>query len=67
MDDRRVGLIARALRRRRAWRQQDLARVADVSQSTVSRFERGHLDRLAIGTLRRILGALEARTELEVR
>ena len=67
MDDRRIGLIVRALRRRRGWRQVDLAAAAGVSQATVSRFERGHLDQLAMSVVRRILKPLEARGELEVR
>lgn len=41
--------------------------MAGVSQTTVSRLERGHLDHLAVRTVRRILGALEVRVELDVR
>ena len=67
MDDRRVGLLVRALRRRRRWRQADLAEAAGVSQSTVSRLERGHLDVLDLRVIRRMLGAVEARGELDVR
>jgi transcriptional regulator with XRE-family HTH domain len=67
MDDRRVGLIVRALRRRRGWRQSDLAAATDVSQSTISAVERGHLDTLTLFRIRRILGALDARGDFEVR
>ena len=67
MDDRRVGLVMRALRRRRGWRQVDLGRAADVSQSVISRAERGHLGSLSWHTLRRILTALDARLEADVR
>jgi transcriptional regulator with XRE-family HTH domain len=67
VDDRRIGLIVRALRRRRRWRQVDLARASGVSQSTISRFERGHLDELALRIVRNILAALDARGELELR
>lgn len=67
MDDHRVGLLVRALRRRRRWRQADLAEAAGVSQSTVSRLERGHLDALDLRVIRRMLGAVEARGELDVR
>ena len=67
MDDRRVGLIVRALRRRRGWRQSDLAAASDVSQSTISAVERGHLDTLTLFRIRRILGALDARGDFEVR
>jgi transcriptional regulator with XRE-family HTH domain len=67
VDDRRVGLIIRALRRRRGWRQSDLAVAAGVSQQLVSTIERGHVDTVAHGTLRRLLGALDARCEIDVR
>jgi transcriptional regulator with XRE-family HTH domain len=41
VDAVRIGRVVRALRHRRGWRQVDLGRVAGVSQSFVSRFERG--------------------------
>jgi len=43
MDDRTNGLVIRALQRRQGWRQSDLAARAGVSQSTISRAERGWL------------------------
>ncbi len=64
MDDRRFGLAVRALRRRRRWRQIDLADAAGVSQPLVSLVERGHLASLTVHTLRAILGALESRLDL---
>jgi transcriptional regulator with XRE-family HTH domain len=67
VDDRRVGLIARALRRRRRLRQDDVADAAGVSQSAISRFERGHLDELSLRMVRAILAAVDARAELEIR
>ena len=67
MDDRRVGLVIRALRRRRAWRQSDLAAAAGVSQPAISLTERGHVETFSLRTLRRILLALEARGEMDVR
>lgn len=67
MDDRRVGMVIRALRLRRGWRQLDLASAAGVSQQLVSTVERGHIDSIAHGTLRRILGELDARCEIDVR
>jgi transcriptional regulator with XRE-family HTH domain len=67
MDDRRVGLVIRALRRRRGWRQVDLSRAANVSQSEVSRAERGHLENVSLTSLRKILGALDARVTFDVR
>jgi transcriptional regulator with XRE-family HTH domain len=45
VDDRKVGLIIRALRRRRGWRQVDLSSRAGVPQSVVSEIERGHIAR----------------------
>jgi transcriptional regulator with XRE-family HTH domain len=67
VDDRRLGLQIRALRRRRNWRQADLADAAHVSQSMVSLVERGHLDGVAVRTLRAILAALDARLDLGIR
>jgi transcriptional regulator with XRE-family HTH domain len=60
MDDIRVGRICRALRRRRGWRQLDLARRVGCHQTTVSRLERGQLEHLDIGLVRRILRELGA-------
>ena len=67
MEDIRVGLTVRALRRRQGLRQSDLARAAEVAQSTVSRLERGHLDQLAMATVRNIFTALDATVELAPR
>jgi transcriptional regulator with XRE-family HTH domain len=44
-----------------------LARVSGVSPATVSRIERGHLDRTSIAVLRRIFGAVDARIDLNPR
>ncbi len=67
MDDRRVGLLVRALRRRRGWRQVDLAAAAGVSQATISRLERGFLDQLTTRGLRQVLAVLEVRCDIDVR
>ncbi|HJP87637.1 MAG TPA: helix-turn-helix domain-containing protein [Candidatus Limnocylindrales bacterium] len=67
MDLVRFGLVIRALRRRKGWRQVDLAGAADVSQGTVSLIERGHSGRLSLETLMRVAGALDARISLDVR
>jgi len=64
MDDRTIGLVLRAVRRRRGWRQADLAAAAGCSQSLVSLVERGHLESVAFGLLRRIFGALDVRLRL---
>jgi transcriptional regulator with XRE-family HTH domain len=66
MDDRRVGLILRAIRRRRGWRQVDLASAAGVSQSAVSRLEAGRIVGVSVGSLRRTAAALGAEARLEI-
>jgi transcriptional regulator with XRE-family HTH domain len=66
VDDGRVGQLVRALRRRRRWRQADLAQKAGVSQPTISRMEAGHFDELPLRTTRAVLAALDARTTLDV-
>jgi transcriptional regulator with XRE-family HTH domain len=67
VDDRTSGLVIRALRRRRGWRQADLAARASVSQSTVSRAERGWLEDLSLRTIRAVFAPLEARVQLTPR
>ena len=59
MDDLRVGAAFRAVRVKRGWRQQDVADVVGVSRAEVSLIERGHLDDVALRTLRRVGGALD--------
>jgi transcriptional regulator with XRE-family HTH domain len=67
MDPIRVGHSLRALRLRRRWRQVDLARRVRVSASTISRIERGHLDGVSIGALRRAADALDASLDVRLR
>lgn len=67
MDDRTVGLVLRALRRRRGWTQAQLAARAGCSQSLVSNVERGHLAGVAVQTLRSLFGAVDARVLIEAR
>jgi transcriptional regulator with XRE-family HTH domain len=67
VDDMRVSRTIRALRRRRGWTQQHLGDAAGVSQSSVSRAERGHLDTLPFRTVRAIFAALDAGVWLEPR
>lgn len=64
MDDIRFGIVVRTARVNRGWRQRDLARAARVSDATISRVERGHIDGVSVGTLRRIASALDIRVEL---
>ena len=54
----------RALRRRRGWRQADVAERAGVHRSTVSLIERGLLDSVSLTVLRRSLAALEVALDL---
>src|SRR3954454_3286763 len=67
MDDLRIGRIGRALRHRLEWRQADLGERVGLSQAQVSLFERGRIDGMPIGTLRRILRGLDAELVLTVR
>jgi transcriptional regulator with XRE-family HTH domain len=60
MDDATVGRALRALRTKRRWRQIDLANACGLSQSLVSRAERGHLDTLSIRSVRAMFAALDA-------
>lgn len=64
MNDTQVGLVFRAVRIQLRLRQADLARRAGVSQSTVSRVERGHPGSLPLNLVRGIASALEIRLEL---
>jgi transcriptional regulator with XRE-family HTH domain len=67
VDDRTVGLIVRALRRRRGWRQRDLAGEAGCSQALVSVIERGHLDATQVRALRQVFKTLDAGLWIELR
>jgi transcriptional regulator with XRE-family HTH domain len=62
----RFGRQVRALRRRRRWRQSDLAAAARVSRSTISLIELGHGDRLSLATLIAVASALSARLEVRL-
>ena len=64
MDDIRFGMVVRTARVNRGWRQRDLARVAGVSDAVISRVERGHVDGVSVGTLRKIALSLDIRVEL---
>jgi transcriptional regulator with XRE-family HTH domain len=67
MDDQRVGRVVRALRHRLGWRQSDLGRAAECSQTVISSLERGHLSSLSVRLLRRIFAALDASVLIEIR
>ena len=54
-----LGVRFRAVRIRRGWRQQDVAAKVGVDRSVISRVERGHLERLALGTILDVARALD--------
>ena len=64
MDDQRLGAALRAVRQRRRWRQRDLATKARVSQSTLSRCERGHVGSLSLDTIREVAASLDIRVDV---
>jgi len=64
MQDVTIGRVLRALRRRRGWRQIDLAVRAGISQRHISSIERGYLEGASLRTLQRVFAALEARVEV---
>lgn len=55
------------MRRRRGWRQSDLDARAGLSQSTVSRAQRGWLQDLTVRALRSVFGALDAGVQVAPR
>ena len=66
MDPVRLGRQVRALRRRRRWRQADLARSARVSRTMVWRIEAGRADELTLRQVDGVIRALSARLELQL-
>jgi transcriptional regulator with XRE-family HTH domain len=64
MTDQQLGGLLRTVRIRHRWRQSDLAGRAGVSQSIVSRIERGHLDSVPLQKVRRVTAALDIRVDL---
>ena len=67
MDDVRFGTTCRAVRLRQRRTQAQLAAAAGVGRGQVSRLERGHLDELSIGVLRRVVITLEGMCEFTLR
>jgi transcriptional regulator with XRE-family HTH domain len=63
VDDLRLGSVVRMLRIRKRWRQADLALAAGVSREAVSLMERGHAERITLGSIRRTCTALEIRLD----
>jgi transcriptional regulator with XRE-family HTH domain len=67
VDRLRVGRSIRALRIEAGWRQSDVADVARVSRSVISRIERGDISPSSVGTLAAICHALSADLDIRVR
>ncbi len=67
VDVRRVGRAVRALRIRRGWRQEDLARQARLARSVVGRVERGEQAGLTLDAVAAVAEALGARVYLDLR
>ncbi|MBX3029260.1 MAG: helix-turn-helix domain-containing protein [Chloroflexi bacterium] len=64
MDDVKAGSIVRAVRIKARHPQDELARLAGVRPSDVSHLERGHLDDLSVGAIRKVTAALGMRMEV---
>lgn len=67
MDDLRLGSVVRTVRIRKRLRQEDLARLAGVPRTSVSRLERGSIDGLTLRAIRQICAALEIRLDIQLR
>jgi transcriptional regulator with XRE-family HTH domain len=67
MDPVRLGHSFRALRLNKRWRQIDLGEKVGISASVISRIELGRVDRVSIGTLRKVGEALDASLEVRLR
>jgi len=67
VDRWRFGLVIRALRQRKGWRQVDLAERAGVSRSVVGRIERGEVLRIAWADLVAVAETVGARLDFDLR
>jgi transcriptional regulator with XRE-family HTH domain len=67
MERRTIARALRALRRRRRWSQRTLANRLGISQPTMSRRERGALDRCTVPDLETWATALGAHLSLDIR
>src|SRR3990172_9566568 len=67
MDPVRLGRQYRALRRRRGWRQVDVASRTGVSKSTIGRIERGEIAGMPLEVLVRVAAVLGARLDVSLR
>jgi transcriptional regulator with XRE-family HTH domain len=60
-------MAVRSVRKRRGLRQADVGRLAHVSQSTVSRIERGHLGPVSTDALRAVCAVVDIRIDVVAR
>lgn len=67
IDGTRVGRIIRAVRFKRRWRQADVARRAGVSDTVVSRIERGRLQDVSLEALDAVADALDIHLSIVAR
>jgi transcriptional regulator with XRE-family HTH domain len=67
MEAGRLGRACRALRIRRGWRQEDVARNTGLSRQLVAKIESGSIDSVQVGTLRRVTETLGATFDVQVR
>lgn len=67
MDDLATGRLFRELRVRLGWPQSEVAKRAGISQAAYSEIERGLIETLPVGKLRRVAAVLEVRLTLEPR
>lgn len=67
MDDVRLGSVIRTVRIRKRLTQEEIARLADVPRTSVSRLERGSIDGLTFRATRQICAALEIRMDVQLR
>ena len=67
IDGVRVGRIVRAVRLKRHWRQADLAARAGVSETVVSRIERGRLTEVSVEALERVAAGLDIQLTIVAR
>lgn len=67
MDDLAIGRVFRALRIRLGWTQDEAAAKAGVSRTSYSEIERGWIDRVPIGKLRKVAAIYQVRLVLEPR
>jgi len=63
MNGQRIGASLRALRHRARLRQEDVARAAGVSRTTVARIEAGDVSGITVGTLTAVFEAVGARRD----